>query len=334
MNTPLGTGKPMVFNYQQEDYEKWVKQFASHLNTSPLQDKLQYPSELGEGYAKARIIEEGLSYRIANYTLNTDVEYKRAPVDRFHLILYFHQLTFEDHVYCKIDDTVIESTDKVFNIALMTTSYTTEKIVFKKGTAVKGLSVQLDEEWLVKNIKDFDNYRTTLARQKSCVIDFISAKQRKILTDIFDRAEQTHFPELFTKSRVLRLTEQFLTSICRRGLTDIPEYTNQKDFQALLKVENLLLQNYNGLFPSIETLAKTALMSESKLKKLFKKAFGLAPYEYYQKNRMHKAKEMLRTRRHSVTQVGSMLGYQNMSNFSAAFKKEFNCLPSQVHEVA
>lgn len=334
MNTPLGTGKTVIFNYQQEDYEQWVKQFASHLNTPSLQDRLQYPGELGEGYAQAKILEEGFSYRLSDYTLNTDVEYQRTPTEKFQLILYFHQLTFEDYAYGKIDDMVFESSDKVYNIALMTTSFTTEKIIFKKGTTVKGLSVQLDEEWLEKNIKDFAGYRNGMARHKSFVTDFISAKQRKILNDIFDRAETTQFPELFVKSRVLRLTEQFLTNICKRGLTDIPEYTNQKDFQALLKVEHLLLQNYNGLFPSIETLAKTALMSESKLKKLFKKAFGLAPYEYYQKNRMHKAKEMLRTRRHSVTQVGSMLGYQNMSNFSAAFKKEFNCLPSQVHEVA
>ncbi len=192
----------------------------------------------------------------------------------------------------------------------------------------------MDEDWLTTNIKDFATYRNEMPRQKSCVVDFISAKQRKIISDIFDGSEKSPLTELYIKSRVLRLTEQYLTALCRRGLASVPEFTNQKDFQSLLKVENELLQNYSSQFPSIVSLAKTALMSESKLKKLFKKAFGLAPYEYYQKNRMHRAKEMLRTRKHSVTQVGGMLGYQNMSNFSAAFKKEFNCLPSHVQEVA
>lgn len=334
MITPSGPGKPLVFNYQQEDFEKWVQKFASHINATTVKDRLQYPAELGDGYTKARIIEPGLSYRIADYTLNTDLEYKRAPSENFQVILYFYQLTFKDSVFCKIDDTVMESNEKFYSIALMTSSFTSANIVFKKDTRVKGLSVQIDGAWLQENMKDFDLYKLEMAKQKSYLIDLISAKQRKILDDIFDSGESAHFPELFVKSRVLRLTEQYLSNICQRGLTEIPEFTNHKDFQALLKVENMLLQNYSGQFPSIETLAKTALMSESKLKKLFKKAFGLAPYEYYQKNRMHKAKELLRGRRHSVTQVGSMLGYQNMSNFSAAFKKEFDCLPSQVHEVA
>lgn len=91
MNSPLGTGKTVIFNYQQEDYEQWVKQFASHLNTPSQQDRLQYPGELGEGYAQAKILEEGFSYRLSDYTLNTDVEYQRTPTEKFQLILYFHQ---------------------------------------------------------------------------------------------------------------------------------------------------------------------------------------------------------------------------------------------------
>jgi hypothetical protein len=58
--------------------------------------------------------------------------------------------------------------------------------------------------------------------------------------------------------------------------------------------------------------------------------FGMGMYEYYQKNRMHRAKDLILTRKHSVTAVGTMLGYQNLSNFSNAFKKEFNFLPSEV----
>jgi AraC-like DNA-binding protein len=332
MNTPHIAGKPLVFNYQQEDYKTWVQEFASHINTKQTADKLQYPNELADGFVKAKIIEPGYSYRISNLSLHADVEYRRTPSEKFQLILYFYLLDFEDTAYCKIDDMVLESNEKTYSIALMTTSQTKENIIFKKGTVVKGLSVQVDEEWLLANVKNFTSYRHFTQNKKCAAIDFITAKQRKILTDIFDHSDQSQFPELFIKSRVQRLTEQFLTSIYNRGLTEIPEFTNQKDFQSLLKVENLLLQKYADNFPSIETLAKTALMSESKLKKLFKKAFGIAPYEYYQKNRMHRAKELLCSRKHSVTQVGGILGYQNLSNFSAAFKKEFDCLPSHVQD--
>ncbi|NCU05127.1 MAG: AraC family transcriptional regulator, partial [Chitinophagaceae bacterium] len=32
----------------------------------------------------------------------------------------------------------------------------------------------------------------------------------------------------------------------------------------------------------------------------------------------------------NVKEVGTQLGYSNLSNFSLAFRKEFNILPSQV----
>ena len=51
------------------------------------------------------------------------------------------------------------------------------------------------------------------------------------------------------------------------------------------------------------------------------------------KNKMHKAKELLNSGEYSVSQVGSLLGYHNLSNFSNSFKKEFNRLPRDYQQV-
>jgi AraC-like DNA-binding protein len=325
--------KPMVFNYQQEDYEKWVKRFGSHIKAETFENRVQYPENFATGYAMAKIIDDGLSYRVVNYTLNTDLEYRRLPVDDLQVMIYFYELNFEGTVYCKTGKTVIEASDKYYSVALMTNSLTHQNLILKKGTSVKGLSIQITAGWLKNNITHLTPEKLAFIMQKECVLDFITAKQRKILSNIYENAAESHLPDLFIKSRVLRLTEQFLDNLCNRGISEMPASTNQKDFQALVKVEHILTQKYNEGFPSIELLAKTAYMSESKLKNLFKKAYGMAIYQYYQKNRMHKAKEFLKAQKHSVSQVGTMLGYQNLSNFSVAFKKEFSFLPSEYHEV-
>jgi AraC-like DNA-binding protein len=333
MNALNTLNKPLVFNYQQQDYEKWVKSFGSHIKAPTQADRMEYPENFANGYASARLIDNGLSYLVTNYTLNTDLEYRREPTEELQLLIYFHELTFEAPIYCKTGKMVIESSDKYYTVALMTNSSVSQTSIIKKGTIVKGLSIQITEEWLRNNISNLTPEKLAVLVKKEAVIDFITAKQRKILHDIFESSNESHLPELFIKSRVLRLTEQFLDSVCKRGLTELPLFANQKDFLALVKVEHLLINSYNEDFPSIDTLAKTAYMSESKLKNLFKKAYGMAIYQYYQKNRMHKAKELLRARKHSVSQVGIMLGYQNLSNFSVAFKKEFDFLPSEYHEV-
>jgi AraC-like DNA-binding protein len=131
----------------------------------------------------------------------------------------------------------------------------------------------------------------------------------------------------------MRLLEGFLESVFKRDLVETTLSISSKDFESILKIEGLLLENYGEVFPKIEKLARMAFMSESKLKKIYKQAFGMGLFEYYQKNRMHKAKELLNTGDYTVSQVGNLLGYQNLSNFSNSFKKEFNRLPRDYHQL-
>ena len=82
--------------------------------------------------------------------------------------------------------------------------------------------------------------------------------------------------------------------------------------------------------PTITQLAKQAALSPSKLKKQFKDVFGLPIYEHFQKVRMTRARELLLEGGRSVKEVGMELGYSNLSNFSLAFRKVFDTLPSVV----
>jgi AraC-like DNA-binding protein len=45
---------------------------------------------------------------------------------------------------------------------------------------------------------------------------------------------------------------------------------------------------------------------------------------------MGKAKEMLLSGAFSVKEVGYRLGYQNLSNFANAFRREYGILPSEL----
>ncbi len=53
-------------------------------------------------------------------------------------------------------------------------------------------------------------------------------------------------------------------------------------------------------------------------------------YEFFNRNRREKAKEMLKTGEYSVKQVGVAIGFSNLSNFAKAFKKEFGILPKEI----
>ena len=82
--------------------------------------------------------------------------------------------------------------------------------------------------------------------------------------------------------------------------------------------------------PSLTSLTKIALMSSTSLKTKFKKMYGTTVFEYFQRMRMQRARILLLTHKYSVKQIGRQLGYSNMSNFTIAFKKEFNQLPHEL----
>jgi len=79
--------------------------------------------------------------------------------------------------------------------------------------------------------------------------------------------------------------------------------------------------------PTIAELARSIGMNPCRLKQAFKAQFGAPIYATFQRERMARARELLR--RHNVTETAGLLGYSNISHFSAAFCRQFGCLPSQ-----
>ena len=79
--------------------------------------------------------------------------------------------------------------------------------------------------------------------------------------------------------------------------------------------------------PTIAELSLEIGLNQLKLKQGFKLMYGDSIYAFFLKHRMAEAKKMLKS--DSVTDVAVSLGYSNISHFSAAFKKQYDLLPSE-----
>ncbi len=326
--------KTLNYRYKQSELKEWIRDFSAHLKANPDKNEVVYPKSFATGFAKIYTIESGLTYRIVNYRLNADYVLTREPADNFFLIIYLYQYFDCGRLLVKINDKVIiDSTEKNYSALLMTNSFTTQLLEITEGTYTKGLTIQITEEWLKEKIAQPNTANYALFKEKNVFQTIINPKSQKLLSEIFDDNSDLATPGLFMNNRVLRLLEAFLENILKNGISGNTLPVSSKDVQNILKVESIILENYNSGFPSIEKLARIALMSETKLKSVFKKAFGMGMYKYYQKNRMHKAKELLCSGKYSVSEVGTMIGYQNLSNFSHAFKKEFDFLPKDFNKI-
>ena len=83
---------------------------------------------------------------------------------------------------------------------------------------------------------------------------------------------------------------------------------------------------------TIIELAHQVGINQTKLKTGFKIIFSNTVFGYLQDIRMHQAKRYLLDTQLSVQEIGMLLGYQNTSNFSIAFKKTHGYPPMKLRE--
>ena len=133
------------------------------------------------------------------------------------------------------------------------------------------------------------------------------------------------------QNRIMALIERFFNNLYeKRYQFQYQVKATTYDIEQIRHVEHVITADNVEACPSINELAKMVSMSPSKLKQLFRDVYGKPIYQYYQFYRMQKAKTMLLSKKFSIKEVGMSLGYANLSNFSAAFRKEFKILPSEL----
>jgi AraC-like DNA-binding protein len=81
---------------------------------------------------------------------------------------------------------------------------------------------------------------------------------------------------------------------------------------------------------TVTDIARHVGTSESTVLREFQTRLDRSPTTYIVSRRLEEAMILVKSKRYSVSQVSDIVGYENVSAFSAAFKKCFGLTPSQV----
>ena len=120
---------------------------------------------------------------------------------------------------------------------------------------------------------------------------------------------------------MLYLTDKYGLSFLSY-LESLPANQQELSFKAI--IEKNVYSNLN-----IEELAFLCNMSLSTFKRQFTNIYGTPPGKWFQNKRLDKAKEMLRNDKLKASEIYMDIGYNDLSSFSIAFKKEFGISPRQ-----
>lgn len=81
--------------------------------------------------------------------------------------------------------------------------------------------------------------------------------------------------------------------------------------------------------PSLAELARHAGLSETSLKRGFRRAFGDTVFGHLRTLRMTRARALLESGECTVLEAATRVGFSNPSNFAAAFRRQFGLNPKQ-----
>jgi YesN/AraC family two-component response regulator len=144
----------------------------------------------------------------------------------------------------------------------------------------------------------------------------------KILS--YEDVKRLDTPRVILQTKGVLSKEESLAEI-QRVLTansTLPQPTAMLVKQASVYIQ----QNYARSF-SLEELSQTIGVSKSYLSRIFKLDMGISPWDYLNRLRIQKSKELLLLTEESITEVAAEVGYEDVGYFGRVFREILGVSP-------
>ena len=190
---------------------------------------------------------------------------------------------------------------------------------------------------------DVEKFSTALPEMFRSIIDNVE-KLQKVLTGnelgvilkpikemihIFDELYYIN-PEndkLYSQIKVLELLHVF-TAIPFDGEVRKKIYLEKKQIDKIKLIHKELTENLD-IKITIDYLSKKYNIGTTPLKIYFKEIYGQPIYTYLKDYKIHVSLHLLEETNKSITEIASILGYDNSSKFASVFKAKMKCTPTE-----
>ena len=160
----------------------------------------------------------------------------------------------------------------------------------------------------------------------------LTSRMKNTLDQLMHAPYQGTLKNIFIQSKALELLLFSSDEFIRRDPDE--KYgcrflTHPEDQAKISLARDILLKNLEHPI-TIRELSRKVAINECYLKKGFKAMYGTTIYDYFQQERMIKARFLLCEKGLSVAEVAVSMGYTCISHFSTAFKKYTGLKPCEL----
>lgn len=217
------------------------------------------------------------------------------------------------------------------------------------GEFIRKVNIFIKREWLEKHCitKEDKTLVETLFRHHALLCQWLdSGKFTEIAQQLLLVATNAE------KSNALTTTlqkEQIAYALLTELLKTLPEQlkknsltgkpianTSKKRQLKSMKIARYLVEQELPITVDVNKIAKTFGLSVSTLQRHFKEAFNMTVSEYVRVKHLERAKVAISLQNTTIGEAAFHAGYNHVSNFTAAFKKQFNITPAsllKVHQI-
>lgn len=196
--------------------------------------------------------------------------------------------------------------------------------LLKRNQKTNLLTLSIDNNYIneyLPTLKDTSFTKTLKYTNTSLKADILSK-------EIYNLNPNSKMQMLYLQSKVLELIYYEFLPFDQKREKDHVTFSHY-DKNALKKARDIILSNLQNP-PSTKELSKMVHLNEFKLKYGFKKFYGTSIYQSILTCKMNNAKKMLEDEEFNVSEVAKICGYNHISSFSQAFKKEFGINPKNI----
>ncbi|RFZ85361.1 AraC family transcriptional regulator [Mucilaginibacter terrenus] len=322
----------MIFSFNSTPGFDFMTYFARHIGANIDNDLLVIPDNIGTGYIRKLSFSAEFKITMHHYVLKEDLIIKRntSGLGNELITIFFYSneqtlgIAFDnnpDIQFSERDDSAIQVTSNNLN----------STIRFPAGHIIRYAVIAIMPAYL-KNLLALNKLNSTLETITSPGSTFLffenmTAEAKLLLKNLSAVDMSDGLSQFYMQIKVQELLYLLFHKLSKRE--SLPHQSiNSSDVARLLHIRNEVISDL-GTPPVLAELAQIATMSETKLKQLFKQAFGDTIYNYYQRARMEEAAFLLKQGKRSVAEVGYELGFTNLSHFSRLFQKHYGFTPKR-----
>ena len=309
--------------------QEWLKNLAQQFGTEVINNAFKISPSLGQGFMKQIYFFDGFTLTYLHFKLIQPLEFIRHSITDaklFPIMFYSQELPFEQD---------IDEKKKMIG-------YHTSNGIFMPSPQIESrwnvpanmdgfqITLSIKKDWYTSAFESSDdNYLKHLLESNKpfYLFESLQSSMKNLITDIHQLINSDDkLQQFILHQKAIELFNLFLKQLENRNTNENISAINPIDVQKTFTVRKIILENLTSL-PSLKQLSQNAGMSISKLQKCFQQVFGKSISQYALSEKMHLAKQMLETRKYTISEIGYDLGYANLSHFSKAFHKEFGINP-------